>query len=304
MAILDRQHLAVIRAVARHGSMTAAANALHLSQSALSHTIRKLEQQLGTAIWHREGRNLRPTRAGALLLNLADRLLPQLERAEDRLQQMARGERGSLHIGMECHPCYVWLQGIVSPYLDAWPHVDVDVKQRFQFGGIAALLADEIDLLVTPDPLHKPGLLFEPVFEYEQVLVVSRNHPLARFDHVEPEHLADQVLISYPVEISRLDIFSRFLLPAGIRPKHHKRIEATDILLQMVACNRGVTALPHWLVDTYAKQLGIQSVRLGAEGLHKRIYLGAREADIVIDYLRAFIDLAREQDTPGPGRHP
>ena len=59
--------------------------------------------------------------------------------AEERLRQFAQGERGALRIGMECHPCYQWLLRIVSPYLSAWPDVDVDVKQKFQFGGIGAL---------------------------------------------------------------------------------------------------------------------------------------------------------------------
>lgn len=66
------------------------------------------------------------------------------------MQQFAQGERGSLRIGMECHPCYQWLLKIVSPYLAAWPDVDVDVKQKFQFGGIGALFGYEIDMLVTP----------------------------------------------------------------------------------------------------------------------------------------------------------
>ena len=66
---------------------------------------------------------------------------------------------------MECHPCYQWLLKVVSPYLENWPDVDVDVKQRFQFGGIGALFGHEIDVLVTPDPLHKPGLHFEAVFD-------------------------------------------------------------------------------------------------------------------------------------------
>ena len=139
MAILERSHLEIIRAVDQHGSLTAAAEELHLTQSALSHTIRKLESQLDIAIWYREGRNLRPTQAGEYLLAVANRLLPQLNYAEDRLKQFAKGERGTLRIGMECHPCYQWLLKIVSPYLAQWPYVEVDVKQKFQFGGIGAL---------------------------------------------------------------------------------------------------------------------------------------------------------------------
>ncbi len=98
-------------------------------------------------------------------------------------------------------------------------------QAEFQFGGIGALFGYEIDLLVTPDPLLKPGLKFIPVFDYEQVLVVARNHALAKVDYVKPRQLSQEVLISYPVPFERLDIYNQFLLPAGITPRRHKAIE-------------------------------------------------------------------------------
>ena len=291
--MLERMHLAIVQEVEKQGSLTAAANVLCLTQSALSHSMRKLEQQLGTDIWLREGRTLRLTQAGQYVLAVANRVLPQLTLAEERLRQFAQGERGTLRIGMECHPCYQWLLTVVSPYLAAWPDVDVDVKQKFQFGGIGALFGYEIDLLVTPDPLFKPGLHFEPVFDYEQVLVVGRDHPLARADQVEPQDLLDEVLITYPVPTDRLDIYTQFLMPAGVAPKRHKAIETTDIMLQMVASGRGVAALPRWLAQDYAQKMNVSAVRLGKHGIAKQIFLGARQADIDIDYLRAFVVLAR-----------
>ncbi|WP_198970786.1 LysR family transcriptional regulator [Xylophilus sp. ASV27] len=291
--MLERMHLSIVQEVARQGSLTAAALELHLTQSALSHTMKKLEQQLGTDIWLREGRSLRPTQAGQYLLEVANRVLPQLRVAEERLRQYAQGERGTLRIGMECHPCYQWLLKVVAPYLAGWPDVDVDVKQKFQFGGIGALFAFEIDLLVTPDPLFKPGLRFEPVFDYEQVLVVGSRHPLATAPYVKPRQLTPEVLITYPVATERLDIYNQFLMPAGVTPKRHKTIETTDIMLQMVASGRGVAALPRWLVQEYADNMDIVPVRLGRHGIAKQIFLGAREADMELDYLRAFIDLAR-----------
>src|SRR3978361_409807 len=136
--MLERIHLAIVQAVDKHGSLTAAADVLCVTQSALSHSMKKLEQQLGTNVWLREGRSLRLTQAGQYLLGVVHRVLPQLELAEERLRQFAQGECGSLRIGMECHPCYQWLLKIVSPYLAAWPGVDVDVKQKFQFGGLGA----------------------------------------------------------------------------------------------------------------------------------------------------------------------
>ena len=292
--MIERMHLSIVREVERNGSLTAAAEVLCLTQSALSHTMRKLEHQLGTQIWLREGRTLRLTQAGQYLLAMANRLLPQLQQAEDRLRQYAQGERGTLRVGMECHPCHEWLLKVVSPYLRAWPDVDVDVKQKFQFGGIGALFGHEIDLLVTPDPLRKPGLHYEAVFDYEQVLVVAKDHELARLPHAQPQHLLDEVLITYPVSPDRLDIFQQFLTPAGIAPRRHKTIETTDIMLQMVASGRGVAALPRWLVTGYAHKMGLAMLRLGPRGIAKQIFLGARQADVHIDYLKAFVDLARQ----------
>jgi len=291
--MFDRVHLSMVREIQRQGSVTAAAERLHLTQSALSHSMKKLEASVGTALWQREGRGLRLTQAGEHLLEVATRVLPQLEQADQALADFARGSRGSLHIGMECHPCYQWLLKIVGDYLHQWRDVDVDVKQKFRFGGLQALLEHEIDLLVTPDPTPRPGLTFEPVFDYEQVLVVGRHHALAGLHHIEPQQLADEVLITYPVDIERLDIYNYFLNPAGVSPRARKVIESTDLMLQMVAVGRGVAALPRWLVEENAGRMGITAVRLGPTGVPKQIHLGVRTADLEVRYMGAFIEAAR-----------
>ena len=291
--MIERIHLRLVQAVEQRGSLTAAAKELCVTQSALSHTIRKLESSLGTEIWLREGRSLKLTHAGRYLLNIANRVLPVLGHAEEKLKQIAQGERGTLRIGMECHPCYQWLLKVVSPFLETWSDVDVDVKQKFQFGGVGALLDYEIDLLVTPDPFNKEGLCFSPVFDYEQVLVVPLHHPLAARQHIQAEDLQDQVLLTYPVATDRLDIYTHFLSPAGVVPRYHKTTEATEIMMQMVASDRGVAALPRWLAEEYCTKLPLGLVRLGKEGIDKQIFLGTRESDEGVEYLSAFIDLAR-----------
>jgi LysR family transcriptional regulator for metE and metH len=194
---------------------------------------------------------------------------------------------------MECHPCYQWLLKVVSPFLEQWPNVDIDVKQKFQFGGMGALYDHEIDLLVTPDPIIKPGSSFEPVFNYEQVLVVHNDHQLAQKPYAQPADITGEVLITYPVARERLDIYSHFLAPAGMAPKQHKTIETTDIMLQMVASKRGVAALPKWLAQEYQEKLPISTVRLGKTGIAKKIYLGVRDSDKNIDYLKALMSIAR-----------
>ena len=137
--------------------------------------------------------------------------------------------------------------------------------------------------------------MYEPVFDYEQVLVVSGRHRLAQaMPYVLPDQLADEILLTYPVETERLDIYNQFLIPAGVHPRRHKIIENTDIMLQMVASGRGVTALPRWLVEEYAQKMDIVPLRLGPDGIAKQIHLGYREGDAEVDYLRGFVAMARE----------
>ncbi|NBJ12990.1 LysR family transcriptional regulator [Microvirga arsenatis] len=292
--MLDRQHLALLREVDRSGSVTAAAERLNVSQSALSHMIRKVEDRYGVKLWMKQGRGLRLTQAGAYLLSVAQRVLPQIEHAERVLADFAEGRRGSLRTGMECHPCQCWLMRLTPHYLAAWPDVDFDIRTDFRFDGIAALLGYEIDLLITPDPVAWPELLFTPVIDYELVLVVHETHPLARRDYATPPDLLDEVLITVPVGVERLDIYTQFLVPGRCRPRQHRTAETTDLMLHLVAAGRGVAVLPDWLVREEGANLPIRAVRLGEDGISKSINLGIRRGEEAIDYIAGFLSLARD----------
>lgn len=287
--MIERAHLEILREIERRKTLTKAAASLHLSQSALSHAIRKLELQTGTTIWQKKGRNLHFTDAGRFLLDLANRVLPQFEYAEETFLRFAAGKKGLLRIGMECHPCYQWLLQVVHPYLQMWPEVDMDIKKKFQFDGINALIDNEIDLLITPDYFDDDSLQFTPVFSYEMMLVIPRNHPIADRNFVTPEELQGETLLTYPVEHDRLDIFRYFLQPANCNPAVHRVMEDGDIMIQMVAAGRGITTLPNWLVHSYLETLPLKVLRLGRSGLQKKLYTVIRKEDLTVDYIAAFI---------------
>ncbi|MFC4701295.1 LysR family transcriptional regulator [Glaciecola siphonariae] len=295
--MLERYHLQILRTVAKRGTITAAAQELNLTQSALSHAVKKLEQRFNVQIWQKDGRNVRLSPAGTEILQLSKRLLPQFEYTETRLAQIAKGERGNLRIGMECHPCYHWLLKVVKPFMHTFNDVDIDVKQQFQFGALGALLEYDIDMVITPDPLHHESIKYIKVFDYEHVLVVSTEHALTNKQHILPNDLSHETLITYPVERERLDIFSRFLTPAGGNVKQHKQIEATEIMLQMVAAKRGVAALPLWLVEDFQAQLDICAIPFGPHRMQKSIFLGVRKKEIMPDYVSGFIEFAAHAQT-------
>ncbi|MBL1319664.1 MAG: LysR family transcriptional regulator [Methylophaga sp.] len=290
--MIDRAHLKIIRALADNGTLTAAANALFLTQPALSHQMRYLEKKLGVSLWQREGRQLRLTQAGEVLLQTARQVLPVLEQTEKTLQAYGEGKQGILRIGVECHPCYEWLKSILTDFLIALPDMDVDIVNKFQFSGLEGLMNHHVDLLVTPDIVKIKGVNYEPLFDYELVLLTAEAHVLAAKEYIEAGQLAAEILFTFPVAHERLDVFTQFLLPAAINPQT-KAIESLDIMIQMVGLNRGVTVLPRWLAEEYCQKLAVSIVRLGKKGLKKTLFAAMRQQDVEIQYIQAFVALGK-----------
>jgi LysR family transcriptional regulator for metE and metH len=287
--MIDTRHLAILREVHRQGSVTRAAGKLNVSQSALSHTIKKIEDYYCVKIWTKKGRSLYFTPAGEYLLSLAERVLPQFEEAEAVLNKLATGKKGSLRAGMECHPCEAWLMRVLAPYLIDWPDVDFEVRTASSFDGVSALLNHEIDLLITPDPVVQSELMFTPVFDYELLLVVHSEHPLALQQTVTPENFLGENLITVPVSINRLDVYTRFLIPAGCKPGSHTTAETTELILQLVAAQRGIAVLPDWLIHEKGQNLPIDMLKIGEEGLYKSIHIGIRKGEESVDFIEGFL---------------
>ena len=291
--MIEHSHLKIIQALQVNGTLTEAANALCLSQPALSHQISYLEKKLGVALWEREGRSLRLTQAGKLLLDVANQILPVLAQTEKTLQAYSEGRQGILRIGVECYPCFEWLTGMIGQYMRQMPGIDVDIVQKFQFSGLEGLLNHHIDVLITPDLVKKDTISYEILAEYQLILLVAQDHPLAGLQQIIPELLSKETLLTFPVPLERLDILTHFLAPAQLEPEKLKPIESLEIMLQMTALNRGVCVLPEWLADLKNKDLNLKKIQIGNQGLFQRLYLAMREEDKAITYIQQFISIGQ-----------
>lgn len=278
--------------------MVRAAERLHLTQSALSHLFREMEERHDQALFVRKSRPLRFTSAGLRLLQLADEVLPRVALAQRDLARLASGQAGRLNIAIECHSCYQWLMPTLDRYRDNWPEVELDLSSGFHFAPLPALVRGDLDLVVTsnPDPELK-GIHYQPLFSFEMVLAVSRRHPLAEKRWIAAEELAGEVQITYPVERERLDIFQHFLDPAGVEPTDVRTAELTVMMVQLAASGRGVCALPNWALHDYLQkgQKGfIAQLRLGEKGLWSTLYAAVREEMLEQAFLEDFLHTARE----------
>lgn len=292
--MLDIKHLQTIKLIKETGSLVDAADRLCVTQSALSHQLKDLETRLDVQLVLRKSRPLKLTSAGERLYKLAEDIIPMMQNAERDVARLAGGETGRLHIAIECHSCFNWLMPSITAYREHWSEIELDLSTAFNFLPLPALLRGDLDLVLTSDPQNIPGISYEPMFSYEGKLAVAKNHALAKKAFVLPSDLSDQTLITYPVEQNRLDVFTRFLDPAGEEPAAIRTAELTLMIVQLVASGRGVAALPNWALKEFVDQDYLSTCKLGKLGLWSNLYFAMREESAQSIYIKEFIKLAKE----------
>ncbi len=287
--MLEIKHLKTVRALRDGGSLVEAAKRLHLTQSALSHQLKDVEERLGLSLFIRKTKPIRFTRAGEHILELADKVIPQLEKTSREIKKLAGGQAGRLHMAIECHSCFDWLMPAINSFRDQWPEVEIDLMASFHFEPLPALARGDLDLVVTADPIPMSGIYYQPLFRYQALLAIANQHPLVNCKHVEAEDLADQTLIHYPVERKRLDIFTQFLDPKGIEPSSTRQADLTLMIVQLVASGRGVACLPNWALQPYLNAGLISSKPLGKSGVWPTLYAAIREDQMDTSYMKDFL---------------
>jgi len=292
--ILELRHLRSLKAIEETGNLAQAAERLHLTQSALSHQIKTVESYFEVALYQRQYKPLRLTAAGRRLLDLANNILQQVEAAECDLKRLAGNDSGRLHITIECHSCFEWLIPALDRYRRRWPEVEVDIRLGNNFDPMPALVHGDIDLVITSDQVNNPALQFEPLFNYEARAIMANDHRLAERSWLNAKDFATETLITYPVELQRLDVFTRFLQPRNVSPSQIRQSELTAMILQLVASRRGIAVLPDWVLKDYLDRKYVTAKPLGKNGLHGTLYAALRKQQQDEQYLKDFIALARE----------
>ncbi len=292
---LELRHLRTIRAIHEAGGLARAAERMHITQSALSHQIKGLEDQAGVPLFVRRSKPLKLSAAGLRLLALANRVLPEVAALEGDFEGLIEGSTGRLHIAIECHACFDWLMPLLDSYRRIWPDVDIDIRPGLAFDALEALRREAVDLVISADPEEGDGITFSPLFDYEPLCVVSNINPLAEKDYIEATDFADQTLITYPMEPARLDIFTQLLNPAGIAPKALRQVELTAMILLLVASNRGISVLPDWVLRAVRTSDEVVTRPLTRGGLTRRMYAATRLDDATKPYMAHFLRLGRSE---------
>jgi LysR family transcriptional regulator for metE and metH len=153
-------------------------------------------------------------------------------------------------------------------------HLDTEIEHH----AIEAMLAGELDLVLTTDLRLEQQVCYQPLFELELLAYLAPEHPLAEKAWLAPEDLRDARLLSYPIPPERQDLFRYFLKKHDFNGER-KQVTQASQMLQLVAAGEGIAVLPLWLAEPFLSQGLIVTRRLGVQGLKRTMYLASRRGD-------------------------
>jgi LysR family transcriptional regulator for metE and metH len=290
---IELKHLRTILAIHKTGSLQRATEQLNMTQSAISHQLRYIREQIGVELFVPETRPLKLSPEGLELIEAAERILSEVDKLKSRFVDLRSGQTGRMFIAIECHACFEWLFPVLNLFRDHHSNVDVDIKPGLAFKAIEALQNEAVDLVISADPEELAGIEFHELFTYEPIFIASRNHPLSKRPYIDAEDFADQNIITYPVPKERLDLFNLLLLPAGIEPLSIRQIELTSVILLLVSANKGVSVLPDWVLQSSRETDHLIQKRLTKKGTSRKLYAAVRRRDSEKLYIKTFLSLSK-----------
>ena len=291
---IELRHLRTIMAIHAAGSVAQAAEQLHITQSALSHQIKAIRDQLGVDLFVKNTKPMRLSAEGLRFLRAAERILPEIDLLKAEFDNLQNGQAGRLHIAIECHACFEWLFPVLNLFRQDFPDVDIDIRPGLAFRALKALADEEVDVVISSDPEDIPGVEFHQLFPYAPTFLVAKTNRLAEKDYVDAADFADQTLITYPVERTRLDIFSQLLIPAKIEPKLIRQVELTAVMLMLVGANKGVAVLPDWVIRSADIDGGLVTKPVTRNGLTRQLYAAVRRDDQSKPFMKRVIALGKQ----------
>lgn len=293
-SLLELRHLKTLQALREGGNLSRASQLLNLTQSALSHQIKALEDHYDATLFERKSSPVVFTAVGERLLGLADAVLLLVSGAERDIIRLVGGSAGRLRIAVECHTCFDWLMPAMDALRERWPEVELDIVSGFQTDPVGLLHQDRADLaIVSSADEPELGVTLHPLFAFDIVALLPKGHALLERPWLEAADFADHTLITYPVPDEMLDLVRQVLQPAGISPAR-RTTELTVAMLQLVASGRGIAALPQWAVAGYLAKGYVMSRRIGAHGLTGQLFAAVPERMATRPYVQDFVSVMRE----------
>jgi LysR family transcriptional regulator, low CO2-responsive transcriptional regulator len=292
---LDTRQLRAFVTLARRGSFTNAAKELHLSQSAVSHSMKALEQDLGCRLFDRMSKKVLLTQAGEQLLHHADKILLEMAAARDSLNQLGKWGRGRLRIGASTTACQYILPGILSEFKKSYPHAMISVEPGDTREALDLLQKSHVDLVLALEPKRDADFEFIALFEDEMQFVLSPSHPWAQSGSVVREEIPKQQYVLYNKKSFTFELVEEYFRAEDMVLNAVMEFGSMEAIKELVKLGLGVSILAPWIARKELESGELVALPLGRRKLKRTwglLYWRERRLTLAEE---TFVNLCRTQ---------
>lgn len=292
---MEIRHLRLIKTVAEENGITRSLDKLFLTQSAVSHQLRDIEERIGCKIFYRSKNHWLLTTEGKILYDMAAKVLAELDRAIEKVNGMREGHSGTIRISTGCYTSYHWLPSFLTRMKVMYPKLDVQIVVEATHKPLQNLLDNVLDLGITSDPADNKSLRYIELFRDEVMAVVSVNNKLSKKKFLQAHDFVDESLIIYSYPLETVTVYQHFLKPQKLMPKQIVAVPLTEVALEMVKAGMGIMTMPKWALKPFVSIPELRLVKIGSKGLMRTHYAAIRYEDAGKKYIVDFVENLKEE---------
>lgn len=286
---MEIKYFRLIKTIEEEGNIAKSAKKLFLTQSALSHQLKELEERLGFKVFNRVRNKWQLTDEGNELYKLGNSIIESIEKGFQNIEQLRAGSIGTIKVSTECYSFYQGLSSFIQKMGLLYPKINVDLILEATHQPVSKILSNDIDIaIVTSKPEHN-SLDSTAVYEDEIFAVMHKENPLNKLDFLDFNDFSNTHLIIHSYPLETVSIFKQFLHPNKITPLKISAIPLTEVALEMVNANMGIICMPKWALQPFKIPKDILFKRISKNGLKRTHYLVFRKSDKTKKYFNDFI---------------
>lgn len=287
---MELRHLRLVREVAEKGSLTKARDTLFLSQSALSHQLKELEEELGTQMFHRVNKKLVLTSAGKIILESAEKVLSEVDKAELMIRKHTTGDEGTIKLTTQCYTCYHWLPSLMVDFYKEFPKVKIEIFSDDKYDTEKQVISGDLDIAIVSQKRQYPMVRYYELFEDEMIALVSVDHAYANKKYLKAEDFETETLIIHSYPLKTVEVIRSVLTPAGTKAGKVLQAQVTEAAVEMVKIGIGIHVIARWMARPYLVDKGLVALPVTRGGLLRKWYAVTLDKKDPLQYVENFIE--------------
>ncbi len=269
---LDSRQLYAFAALARRGSFTLAAKDLFLTQSAVSHAIKALEEDVGCRLLDRVGRRVLLTQAGEQFLRHTEKILREMESARAGLDTLTKWGHGRLRVGASTTACQHILPVVLREFRQSYPKCVIRIEPGDHGHQLDLLRGGHIDLalMIEPPPAVLSEFAFVPLFQDELRFLVAPLHPWAKLGRAPRESIENETLVLYNKTSYTFRLVSEYFREEKISLSNFIELGSMEAIKELVKIGIGAGVIAPWIARSELENGSLLSLPLGHRKLRRR----------------------------------